>query len=189
MAHQDTVEETWNLEEAEIKHSFRDEKDAIQYHTLEPDWDLIAAIEKLLSNHMFNNVTFHWIAAHEDYKRDYKILSLPAQLNVDADALASRIQRYPKTERYWKVPLSPSCTTHLDINQKTITSGYKSKIRRTRSYEPLYSYITDKDKWASNVMETIDWNLHKQGIQNKYTQRQHYCKLVHDLLPTNATVH
>jgi len=110
-------------------------------------------------------------------------------LNVEADALASRIQRQPKSKQYHTVPLNPFCNTHLDIDSRTITAQYKSRIRRKQNYEPLRQYIARKNQWDESIMKTIDWKVHRQALQRKHSQRQHYCKLVHDIVPTNAYVH
>jgi len=38
-------------------------------------------------------------------------------------------------------------------------------------------------------MTYIDWNLHRKALNKKITQRVSYCKMIHDILPTNKMNH
>mmetsp|Transcript_22898 Transcript_22898/g.34712 ORF Transcript_22898/g.34712 Transcript_22898/m.34712 type:complete len:275 (+) Transcript_22898:443-1267(+) len=153
---------------------FRDELDLQHHYTMEPDWDLIINIRSILSIPHFNSLKFYWIKAHQDDKNPYDRLSLPAQLNVDADALCSRIQQQPKDEKYQRVPLTNYCHAHLDIKDQTVTSNYKGRIRRERATQPLYNYIASRNDWNEQQMKTIDWKLHKHALQFKHAKQKHY---------------
>lgn len=117
----------------------------------------------------------------------YEYLNFPAKLlDTEADSIASQIQTYAQTTSYHLVPLTPECAAHFDIDGKTVTSHLKAKIRKARAYKLLYNYIAETNDFSPSTMQSIDWTLHKRGLQHKYTRRNHYCKLVHDILPTNS---
>mmetsp|Transcript_24095 Transcript_24095/g.36613 ORF Transcript_24095/g.36613 Transcript_24095/m.36613 type:complete len:139 (+) Transcript_24095:863-1279(+) len=108
-----------DLEATMLTEGFRDEISNIQYDALRPDWDLIRTIGHLIKSPCFRNFNIVWIASHQDNKTPYPKLPLPAQLNVEADALASRIQKQPKSNKYHIVPITAFCNTHLDIDSKS----------------------------------------------------------------------
>jgi hypothetical protein len=66
--------------------------------TLDPDWDVINEIRWTLEKGRLEGGTiFHHIPGHQDRKKPYAELSLQAQLNVDADRLATRYQALWRT--------------------------------------------------------------------------------------------
>ena len=114
------------------EHMLEDILDHINYDyydteaaTLIPDWDLISKYKTMIKNNIFANWKFEWIASHQDRKQTYDSLSLPAQLNCDADRIAESQHYQHQTETPWIVPLSNNCSVHLDIQGKTITSRYE----------------------------------------------------------------
>ena len=58
--------------------------------TLIPEWDLISKLKPLLQHYFFRDWKFQWIAGHQDDKTNYDDLPLQAQLNCDADGLATQ---------------------------------------------------------------------------------------------------
>jgi hypothetical protein len=43
--------------------------------------------------------------------------------------------------------------------------------------------------WPDGVLDTIDWESHRQALQSQSTRRTHFVKLCHELLPTGSLVH
>jgi hypothetical protein len=43
--------------------------------------------------------------------------------------------------------------------------------------------------WPDGVLETIDWESHRQALQTQSTQRTDFLKLCHELLPMGSLVH
>jgi len=66
---------------------------------------------------------------------------LKAQLNCDADKIAGDQQQNAHRETPWIVWLTQECPIHLNINGSTITSKYKSTVRRAISHPLLWAYI------------------------------------------------
>jgi hypothetical protein len=65
--------------------------------TLEPDWDVINEIRWTLESDGVKGGTIFHIQGHQDKKKPYNELSLQAQLNVDADRLATTYQAAPRS--------------------------------------------------------------------------------------------
>lgn len=82
------------------------------------------------------NATFRWVKGNQDNDTPYADLSLEAQLNIDADALAGEYQEVYGT--YWPlVNILPSCPAMLTIRGISVTSNYRKQL--TRAYvEPEY---------------------------------------------------
>eukprot|EP00957_Ditylum_brightwellii_P036338 2751714-Ditylum_brightwellii.AAC.1 len=56
------------------------------FHTIDPEWDIIAQICNIL-DFMNINEEFQHMKGHQDYVKHYKELNLPAQSNIDVDFL------------------------------------------------------------------------------------------------------
>jgi len=50
-------------------------------------------------------------------------------------------------------------------------------------------YIQKRNNWTDDTMKYIDWNLHRKAFNKKINQRVSYCKMIHDILPTNKMNH
>jgi hypothetical protein len=113
--------------------------------TMMPDWDVINEIMWTLQNDAVEGGEIFHIAGHQDRKKAYATLNLQAQLNVDADRLASEYQelygqalpmvlRFPHT----------AAQLHL-LHHGTCTYRYPQMLRRSETERPLLEYI-EKEK-------------------------------------------
>jgi hypothetical protein len=155
--------------------------------TLQPDWDLIRAIQIAICA-LGRPSTFDHVKGHQDDHHDYEDLSLEARLNVDADSLAGQFRRNDSSVR----PLVPRVSSNyaqLQIDGKTISGSYRQAIRRATSFAPLYSYIQRKNSWSSDILNTIDWDVHAAALRARPHRSVQLTKLCHELLPTAARVH
>jgi hypothetical protein len=165
------------------------EKDAQLNPTLMPDWDVINKIRWTLQLDAVDGGRIIHIAGHQDRRTEYNKLNLQAQLNVDADRLASEYQ-----DRYGQVlPIVlrfPHTAAQLHLsNHGTCTYRYHQNLRRSETERPLLEYIITRNKWTHSQAETIDWDAHERAIKSHNKKRIHITKLVHDILPTNKNVH
>eukprot|EP00957_Ditylum_brightwellii_P158271 12047572-Ditylum_brightwellii.AAC.1 len=62
------------------------------FHTIEPDWDIIAQICNI-SELMNIKAGFKHVKGHQDDDAHYKELYLPAQLNIDVGFLAVKYKQ------------------------------------------------------------------------------------------------
>ena len=158
---------------------------SVNARTLIPEWDLLVNISPIVVDRNTWNIEVNWIKSHQDDKKPYEELDLPAQLNCDVDALAELAHSEEKRHNYDIVPLTPECPVHIDVDGKTITTKHQAKIRARWNNDELKTYIATRNKWTQQITSSVDWNLHKKALSGKINKKTHYCKLVHDILPTN----
>jgi hypothetical protein len=86
---------------------------------LHSEFDMLATIHDLLRDVSISPTVSH-VKGHQDDHKPYEDPSLPAQLNCDADVLATNeLQNYPTTCIH--VPLLPPATVQITIGGTTIT--------------------------------------------------------------------
>ena len=156
--------------------------------TLTPDWDILNEIRWSMTQAGIAGCTFSHIQGHQDRKKAYQKLPLRAQLNVDADALATAYQ-VQYGQALPNVLMLPHAAVSLQFSYGTCTSNIPTAIRHAASYQPLASYIRSRNQWTQAQFDRINWTALKHAIKRKNKQRIHLTKLVHDLLPTNKIVH
>jgi hypothetical protein len=97
-------------------HSEFDVLATIHFHS---EFDVLATIHDLLRDCSLTPNIGH-VKGHQDDHKPYEDLSLPAQLNCDADVLATdELLNYPTTCIY--VPLLPPAIVQLTIGGTTVT--------------------------------------------------------------------
>ena len=150
------------------------------------DWDVLVEAYTLLKS--MPGITLEYVRGHQDRHTSYANLTLLAQLNVDADAMAEKFQ----IEKGGIRPLAwifPSTAVHLDLPQGTITSHHQATIRTQVWGAPLRKYMMKKYRWHPSTHNMIHWTAHKQALQRGAHRQTHLTKLVHDNLPTNSRIH
>jgi hypothetical protein len=154
--------------------------------TFKPDWDVVQAIVDTM--HSFSvEATFEYVRGHQDEKTPFSEFPLLAKLNVEAD-------RYAGTHRDLHgrncpiIPLSTTRPVALDIDGKTIHRGFKQAIRDAIHAPHLLEAMQIRYDWPDSVLETIDWEAHRQALQSQSNRRTHFVKLCHDILPTGSVV-
>lgn len=103
--------------------------------TLQSEWDIVAEIRSTLQHYTDEDrPKYAWVKGHQDRKKAYNELSLRAQLNVDADALAEEyIKAHPDTE-YAIAPVYPTTGIQLRLSKKEPSTA--SSRRNYVSPEP-----------------------------------------------------
>ena len=101
---------------------------------LQADWDILVEICHALEKRP--GLTFQHIKGHQDRKTQYSRLSLLAQLNVDADCLASDYQEEYGSARP-QVLMTPRTRAHVLTTQGTVTSNYATSVRHLAGKKPL----------------------------------------------------
>jgi hypothetical protein len=150
---------------------------------LVPEWDLLIEIQS--SFRRLPEIRLQHVKGHQDKKVAYNRLPLIAQMNVDADELASQYQAQFGMSRP-RVILSPNAAVHLEINEGTVTAKYDSIIRNAVTVSGLREYIKTKNGWSESIFESINWMAHSKALKSSITRRVHFSKLVHECLPTNS---
>ena len=151
------------------------------YSTMHPDWDLQQCISTSLRKFPTMPSISH-VKGHQDRFQPVSTLPLPAQLNVEADELASAY-KYPPTETPTCAPLIEGSTVTLRCPLGTIHSNYRAVIRRLAQDPVIRQYLCNKFDWSPAVIDTIDWYSH--GIANRafFSRRHFVSKFIFEWLP------
>jgi hypothetical protein len=157
--------------------------------SLEPDWDVINEIRWTLENDGIEGGNIFHLLGHQDRKKPYAELSLNAQLNVDADGLATKYQQLYGEERS-QAFLFPHTSAHLHVEGfGTCTYRIPQTLRRAETAIPLYDYVVTRNGWTTHQANSVDWDAHGRAIKKQNKRRIHVTKLVHDILPTYSNLH
>ena len=110
--------------------------------TMDPDWDVLQQI--ITSRHLFPSLPVLWfVQGHQDVNCPYVTLSLPAQLNIDADHLANSCAPHP-TENPTIVPMIAGTAVSLHLPSGTITTKYRSALCKAASTDTIQHYKMDR---------------------------------------------
>lgn len=155
--------------------------------TLDPlcaDWDVLL-IEIQYALQQLPGLSIQYVKGHQDRTTAVGRLPLMAQLNVEADSMASLYQDLHGDYRPI-VGLTPRSRAHLHFTSGTITSAYPAAIRREYSGDSLLEHIRIRNKWTEEITQSVNWDSHGTALSKHIQGRLHYSKLVHDILPTLA---
>ncbi|KAI2493031.1 hypothetical protein MHU86_21505 [Fragilaria crotonensis] len=121
---------------------------------LDPEWDLLNKIQ--ITVRRLPEVTLEYVKGHQDDHVEYSRLLLMAQLNVDADGLATLYQQEFGSTRPL-VLLSDNAGAHLITHEGTVTSKLATTVRYLSTGPSLRQYIMKKNDWSEQIMRSINW--------------------------------
>ena len=124
------------------------------------------------------------VKGHQDSQRAFDQLPLMAQLNVEADALATTLYQTQFGSHRPQVLMCPGSGVHLATSSGTITARYREAVLEKSTSPALHQYIREKNDWRSATMEMINWSAHGKAFRRQLTSRVHLSKLIHECLPT-----
>ena len=149
--------------------------------TLQPEYDLTEQIHRQLIAHHIQP-TFNHVKGHQDDTNAKSKLPLPAQLNIEADLLATQFYKEGAPSTPYASTL-PASKIQLDIQNITVTNDFQNQLIRAYT-EPLYlSYLQKKNKWSDFTITQISWNSLKIAL-NRLQRPVLLTKICNDLLPT-----
>jgi hypothetical protein len=134
------------------------------------DWDIVEAIVQTLRSTTLK-VGFEHVKGHQDDDVPVEELGLLAQLNIEADSHAGAFKYRPL------IPLQPTRPVALDIDGKTIHRGFKAAIREAMHGPSLLEEMQLRYDWPDGMIESIDWEAHRQSTQTYRHRRTHFVKL------------
>ena len=145
------------------------------------DWDILQQIIfSLCPFPLFPEI--HFIQGHQNDDHPYTTLSLPAQLNVDADHLAGSYVPHPN-ENPSIITMIAGSAVSLHLLSGTITTKYRSALRKAASTDPIQHYIQTKNKWSNDKFASINWIAHSCSVCCFYHKKQFIVKFIHEWLP------
>jgi hypothetical protein len=154
--------------------------------TLRAEWDVESTIVdsyKQLGIHF----TFLHVKSHQDDDGPVAGLTLEAQLNVQADTLATAALKDALT--YSKVALFPTAKCQLLLAGKSITRKIPQAIRYQAGLENIQTYLMERNKWNQATFHEIAWEAHGKAHAHHRTHQNYLIKLCHPYLPTGRTLH
>ena len=145
------------------------------------DWDILQQI--ITRRCLFPLLpVLRFVKGHQDADCPYVTLSLPAQLNIDADHLAgSYAPRRNKNPTI--VPMIAGTAVSLHFSYGTTTPKYRSALRKAASMDTIQHYTKTKNKWTDDEFASINWVTHCCSVRCFYHKKQFIVKFVHEWLP------
>ena len=156
------------------------------YTTMSPDWDLHQAITSTLRRFPELPHCCH-VKGHQDRYHAFEELSLPAQLNVEADELASQY-RYPSSTSATKVSLVEGTVALLHGPDGTITANYRAALRRCYNEPLIREHICNKHEWTHDTWQLVDWTSHCSAVRAHFSRRHFLSKFLHNWLPLGSLI-
>ena len=122
--------------------------------TMDPDWDVLQQI--ITSHRLFPSLPILCFAkGHQDADCPYVTLSLPAQLNVDADHFTGSYASRPN-ENPTIVPMIAGTAVSLHLPSGTTTTKYRSALHKAASTDTIQHYIQNKNNWTNAEFASIN---------------------------------
>ena len=166
-------------------HYLHNHPNAIYESCLHSDWDVFSAVHRL--SQLFPDLpSINHIKGHQD--RYSETLDLAAQLNVEADALATSAMAH-LGRPYPLVPFDPSNGVMFHIRGATITRRFDQAVHSAVHLPPLCSHYCNKFKWTQDTFYSIDWDSFS-SVYTKYTRtRTFFHKFGWKQLPVGSLLH
>ena len=154
------------------------------------DWDTLAELWTTLASFPEETrpTTTH-VKSHQDKKTRYEDLPLPAQLNVDADALAEEYEVDHPNTNCSSVLLLPTSGVQLHLSGETVTYNIKARLKTARTYNALRDKQCSRFGWSLETHESIHHEAARRAVNNKKKHETTLLKLQHGILPLGARLH
>lgn len=162
-------------------------------HSLEsrqpPESDLLMLIQSLLME-IRRKVSFKWTKGHQDATTAYKSLPRDAQMNIDADFLATRYRQWGNLKSSRHIDHHPDQRISISIQGVRLTSQHDSCIRYHINGYHMKQYMMERKHWDEATWNSIDFELFGRHIRSlSLSQRVTHMKMVHDQLPLGIRTH
>lgn len=152
-----------------------------------PDQDVINEIVLTILQ-LPATVTLEWIRGHQDTLQPYHQLSLPAQLNCEADHEANRSSQSSGTPNPSVPPFSTTFCQFI-IGDEVITSHIKRRIHEYYNAPRMLQYWKKRFDWSHDVCDNIDWSSYLRIIKKYKDKWTTLVKHVNAISPTGHIAH
>lgn len=154
--------------------------------TLESDWD---CLQLTLNTQQKFNVpgAFVHVKGHQDDTRAVCDLSVPAQLNVCADSLATMAcQQHDCNVR---CPVLLGSKVQFLLHDDLVKTKCKQKIRFSDRAPMLQQSMMKREGWSESVFNMVDWTSFSQALKDHRTHESTLIKSGHHQLPVGRLLH
>jgi hypothetical protein len=128
-------------------------------------------------------ITIAWVKGHQDAVQTHAQLSLPAQLNCEADKLATEFASCHTCHSSTVIPL-PRTPAALQVNNNSVTGHIKFRVREAVSTPILHQYLCQRFEWNDEVIDMIDWKMYRHILPKYHKTRTTIVKHLHAISPT-----
>jgi hypothetical protein len=157
--------------------------------TLVSDWDITNEIQLRLRT-FAPNIHVEHVTGHQDRDIPYEELPLMAQLNVEADELASQYMLdHPRTTS--RVPRLTHNLCQLELPHGSINGRYKNTLRTAALRGDLWDHLMARNSWTETIISSIDWTaFERASTQGSLSpHRVALVKHFHGISPTGKIAH
>lgn len=160
------------------------EKRTCALHRNSSEYDVIITLRDVLC-HSIDRSNFAWVESHQDDTVKHEDLTIPAIVNIMADAQASSALVIAPVLPI--VDILPPAQALLDIEGKTITRYGRRAIFDAMYAQPMKSSVLRSHKWDERTFDLIDWNgLEIAMLSFSHAKRTSMVKLCNKQLPVGA---
>ena len=152
-----------------------------------PEQDVIDEIVSTLRM-LPTSITVAWVKGHQDAIQNYDQLPLAAQMNCEADNLATSFANNCDYHSPTVIPL-PHTPAALHLNGTSITGHIKFRVREAASIPILHRYLCQKFQWDEEVIHLIDWMTYRYILPKYQKSRITPVKHLHAISPTGHIAH
>jgi hypothetical protein len=124
-------------------------------NALASEWDILSVILAYIPKLPLSPSVLH-VKGHQDKEAPVGSLPLPAQLNCEADALATAVL----IAIVAPLPLTmvfPSTVCQLDVDETTVTRKVQSALRYSATAPAMSEYLKLRNDWDDARYESICW--------------------------------
>jgi hypothetical protein len=97
------------------------------------------------------------VKGHQDKVAPVGTLSLPAQLNCEADALATNALLAIAAPLPPQSPVFPSAVCQLDVADATVSRKIQASLRYSAMELEMSQYLMDRNDWDDETYESVCW--------------------------------
>ena len=145
---------------------------------------MIEAIHECQTEHRIKATTLH-VKGHQDSTTKVKDLTMPAQTNVKADALANQCCSKCQLSDLQVQPTA-SCSAMLHIRCQTLTTDCDRELVWTCMEPPCILHLQRKFGWNNTSMAaSMSWDSLEQAMQ-RMGKPTLTAKICNDTLPTGS---
>jgi hypothetical protein len=136
-------------------------KEMMEWETFYPsaallsEWGVLSVILEYIPQLPTTPVVQH-IKGHQDKEAPVASLSLQAQLNCEAGALAT-IALIAITAPIPKSPVFPSAACQLDIADASVSRKIPASLRFSAAEPAMTEYLRDRNAWDEETFESVSW--------------------------------
>jgi exonuclease III len=154
---------------------------------LHSEWDAIIAVYHLMQ-HFPQLPELNHVYGHQDLDIDYADLPLDAQMNTQADALAT-MELDEFSTLLHSVPFDPESRVMLSIDGTTVTRRLETTMRTKASLPGLITYYQERLHWDEQTFHAVDWETFGSVYPKMNKRRNFITKFCFFNLPTGDRLH